>query len=137
MFNAMSVGRVLLGLYFLVPGLMKVLDPGRHIAMMEHHGIPAAALLLIVATAANVIGGLLLILNRHVRLTAFGFVVYIILVNVMMHDFWNFTGVEGGHEMQNFVKNMAILAGLLVLASASVKRELKLQGLFKSDNALD
>jgi putative oxidoreductase len=42
----------------------------------------------------------------------------------MLHDFWNFDGMEGAHELQNFVKNLAVLAGLLVLASTAPKSRL-------------
>jgi putative oxidoreductase len=36
-----------------------------------------------------------------------------------MHDFWNvYEGVSQAHETQNFVKNLAIFAGLLVLSGA-------------------
>ena len=36
-----------------------------------------------------------------------------------MHDFWNvYEGVSRAHETQNFVKNLAVFAGLLVLSSA-------------------
>jgi len=36
-----------------------------------------------------------------------------------MHDFWNtYEGVDAGRETQNFVKNLAIFAGLLVMSGA-------------------
>jgi len=126
-------GRLLLALYFLVPGLMKFAAWDLHIGMMEGHGVPLAAPLLLVAGLANVVGALLLVLNRHVRLTALGFVLYILLVNVNLHDFWNYDGIEGQHEMQNFIKNLGILAGCLVLAGASKARGLKLSDILKSD----
>ncbi len=128
-----AVGRSLLALYFLVPGLMKFAAFDQHIGLMERHGIPAAAPLLIIAGLANVIGALMLATNRHVRLASFGFAVYILLVNVLLHDFWSFDGVEGQHEMQNFIKNLGILAGLLVLAGVSVKRKLSASDFLKSD----
>lgn len=131
-----TLGRLLLALYFLLPGLMKFAAFDLHIGLMERHGIPAAAPLLIVAGLANVIGALMLATNRHVRLASLGFVAYILLINLMLHDFWNFEGVEGQHETQNFVKNLGILAGLLVLAGVSVKRSLSLSDVFRSDTAV-
>lgn len=131
-----TIGRLLLALYFLLPGLMKFAAFDMHIGLMERHGVPAAAPLLIIAGLANVIGALMLATNRHVRLVAIGFVVYILLVNIMLHDFWNFDGMEGQHEGQNFVKNLGILAGLLVLWGASVKRSLTPSEFFKSDAAV-
>lgn len=132
---ALVTGRILLALYFLLPGIMKFTAFDMHIGLMQHHGVPMAAPLLVFAGTAAIIGAVLLITNRHVRLTAFGFVIYIILVNVMLHDFWNFDGAEGQHEMQNFIKNLGILAGTLILAGTSVKRRLTLSDLTKSDAA--
>ena len=41
-----------------------------------------------------------------------------ILINVFIHNFWALTGDPSqAHETQNFVKNLAIAAGLLVLAT--------------------
>jgi len=35
-------------------------------------------------------------------------------------DFWNtYPGTDAGHEMQNFVKNLGIFAGLLVLSASN------------------
>jgi putative oxidoreductase len=129
-------GRALLGLYFLVPGVMKFLAPDMHVALMEHHGVAFAPPLMWFAAVVNVAGGLALISGRHVRLVAFGCVIYILLVNALLHDFWNFEGTEGAHEMQNFIKNLGILAGLLVLAGASKPRPIARTNWWKSDRAI-
>jgi putative oxidoreductase len=138
MSNAMIlIGRFLLGLYFLVPGLMKFAAPQMHIALMHAHNVPNAAPLMWIAAFASVIGGLLLISGRYVRLAALGFVVYILLVNGLLHDFWNtHEGVSSEREMQNFIKNLGILAGLLVLAGMNPMRWPSLKGWWRSDRAL-
>ncbi len=128
-----ATGRILLALYFLLPGLAKLLAPQAQLALMQHHNIPHAALLLPIAGTVQVLGALALMANRHVRLTALGFVLYILVINMLMHDFWHFSGAEALHEMQNFIKNLGILAGLLVLAGISPKRTLTIKDLLRSD----
>lgn len=128
-----TTGRVLLALYFLLPGLMKFAAFPAHVSMMTGHGISNAAPLLAIAGVAQVAGALLLMANRFVRFNALGFVAYILVINVMLHDFWNFSGVQGAHETQNFIKNLGILAGLLVLAGMSRWRAPTLKGLLISD----
>ena len=130
-----TIGRLLLALYFLVPGIAKLAAPADQLALMLHHNIPMAAPLLYIAGAAQIIGALLLITNRHIRLTSLGFVLYILIINFTLHDFWHFTDVEALHELQNFIKNLGILAGLLVLAGISPKRKLALKTLLRSDKA--
>lgn len=129
----MTAGRWLLGLYFFGPGIAKFVAQDQQLELMARHGIPYVDVLLIIAGIANVVGGLLLFANRYVRLTSLGFVLYILVINVMLHDFWNFSGIEGQHETQNFFKNLGILAGLLVLAGAAPWRRISLQGLLTSD----
>ena len=117
-------GRVLLGLYFLVPGIAKFADWERHVTLMETHEMEMIPLQLAVAGVVQVIGGLCLILNKQVVVCALGFATMILLINVNLHDFWNiYEGISAERETQNFVKNLAILAGLLVLAAANMTPE--------------
>ena len=122
------IGRLLLALYFLMPGIMKFAAWEDTLALMTLHNVPFEGPLVAFSAIVNIVGGLLLATNRHVRLTSFGFVLYIILVNALLHDFWNFPD-----ELQNFIKNLGILAGLLVLAGVAPRRPLALKTLFASD----
>jgi putative oxidoreductase len=130
-----AIGRCLLGLYFLVPGIMKFTAWDMHMGLMELRGVPLAAPLLAFAGVSSIIGAFLLFTNRYVRLTALGFVLYILLVNGLLHNFWALEGAEAQRETQNFIKNLGILAGLLVLAGYSKMRWPSLSGLMKSDSA--
>lgn len=128
-------GRILLALYFLLPGIMKLLATDMHVALMQHHNIPNALPLLYIAGFVQILGGLFLLANRHVRNVCLGFAVYILIINLTLHDFWNFTDVEAQHETQNFMKNMGIFAGVLILAGQSVQRKIpfSLKELLSSD----
>ena len=128
-----TLGRILLALYFLVPGIAKLAAPDMQLAMMEHHNIPAALPLLYIAGAAQVLGALLLLMGHHVRSVCLGFVLYILVINYALHDFWHFEGIEAAHELQNFLKNMGILAGLLIFAGLSPRRKLSLKGILAAD----
>ncbi len=133
---AVAVGRVLLGLYFLLPGLIKAASPEQTLAYMQSHDIPLTAGLMWFSTAVNILGGLALIFDRHVKLVAVGFIIYVLLVNLMLHDFWTMDETMVDRERQNFFKNLGILAGLLVLAGQASSRTLSLQGWWKSDRAI-
>ncbi len=75
------------------------------------------------AGLASIIGGLALMSGRYVRLAAYGFVVYTLLVNVLIHPFW-----VARSELQNFIKNLGITAGLPVLAGYAAPRWPSLKG---------
>ena len=111
-------GRSLLGLYFIVPGLSKVFDFASTLALMRMKGVPISLVLLPLTIVIQLLGGILLILGKNLRLTAFMLFGLTILINIFIHNFWALSGDPSqGHETQNFIKNLAIAAGLLVLAT--------------------
>jgi putative oxidoreductase len=111
-------GRVLLGLYFVVPGLLKVSGFTGTLSYMELHGVPLALPLLLLTILLQVGGGLAIIFDRQTRTAAFLLAGLTLLINLFMHDFWNeYPGGNAQHELQNFIKNLGIFAGLLLLAS--------------------
>lgn len=120
-----TTGRVLIALYFLLPGIMKFARWDYHVLLMEKHGMIQIPLLLALAGTIQVIGALLLIINRYTALVALTFACMVLLINVNLHDFWNFSGIEGKHELQNFIKNLGIFAGLLILTGLSWKETFK------------
>jgi len=112
------VGRSLLGLYFIGPGLSKVFNFTSTLALMRMKGVPFSLFLLPLTIAIQLLGGIFLILGKNLRLTAFMLFGLTICINIFIHNFWALYGEPSQeHEMQNFVKNLAIAAGLLVLAT--------------------
>ena len=119
----MHIGRILLALYFLIPGVGKFLSWDRSVALMETHNMPMIPLLLAIAAVAQVAGSVSLLLNKHVVICSLGFAVMTILINLNLHDFWNtYEGVNPEREFQNFFKNIGIFAGLLLLAAINIDK---------------
>ena len=112
-------GRSLLALYFIVPGLFKFLDWDGHIALMTAHGMIMAPLFLALAGILQLSAGACLMINRYVMWSALALALLTLAINFNLHDFWNYSGIEGDHELQNFIKNLGIFAGLLVLTGLS------------------
>ena len=112
------VGRSLLGLYFLGPGIAKVFNYSNYVAVMEQNEVPLTLLALPTVILIQVIGGVMLILNQNIKVFAWALFLTTIVINIYIHDFWTLEdGISKSHETQNFVKNLAICAGLLVLGS--------------------
>lgn len=114
-----TAGRVMLALYFLLPGVMKFVSWEMHVALMAKHNMPAIEPLLAVAGTLQILAAIALLANRYTYIVSLGLALMVVVINLCLHDFWNFSGIEAAHEMQNFVKNLGILAGLLVLAGHS------------------
>lgn len=118
------LGRSLLGLYFLLPGVSKVFTYTGTLELMITKGVPLAFIALPITIIIQVGFATCLILNKNVQIGSLVLFCLTILINVFIHDFWNLGGdASQSHETQNFVKNLAIASGLLVLSGTS--KELK------------
>ena len=112
------VGRSLLGLYFLGPGIAKIFNYSNYVGVMQQNDVPLTLLALPAVILIQVIGGVMLVLNQNVKVFAWALFFTTMVINFYIHDFWTLEdGMVKAHETQNFVKNLAICAGLLVLAS--------------------
>jgi len=112
------IGRTLLGLYFIGPGLSKVFEFTAILALMRIKGVPFSSVLLPLTIFIQLIGGIFLILGKNLRLASFILFGLTICINIFIHNFWTLNGDPSqAHETQNFIKNLAIAAGLLVLAT--------------------
>jgi putative oxidoreductase len=111
------LGRFLLGLYFLLPGLGKVFFFQENFDVVIEREVPLPFLSLSLVTIAQVFFGLMLMLGKFVHIGSIVLALVTILINLYIHDFWNMIdNPNQSHEIQNFVKNLGILAGLLVLS---------------------
>lgn len=112
------LGRLLLGLYFILPGIMKITGYAGTVAYMEQHNVPMISVLLPLTILIQISAGAAIIVGFHGRWAAFLLAGLTLAINVFMHNFWAYPeGVERAHEMQNFIKNMAIFAGLLIVSA--------------------
>ena len=121
-----TVGRVLLGLYFLLPGISKIPTYAGTTEYMLLHNIPLATILLPITIVLQVGLGVMLIIGYRIKESALILAALTIFINIGMHDFWNeYPNTDAGHETQNFVKNLAIFAGLLVLSATDKVQQWK------------
>lgn len=113
-----AVGRTLLGLYFIIPGASKIFNFAGTLALMRLKGVPFSSVLLPITIVVQIIGGIFLVLGKNLRVSSLLLFGLTILINIYIHNFWSLAGDPSqGHEMQNFIKNLAIAAGLLILAT--------------------
>ena len=110
-------GRVLLGIYFLLPGLGKIFTYPDNLILLASKGVPLSVISLPLTILIEIGLGLFLIFGKYVRVSSFILFALTILINIFIHDFWNLSGDIQAHETQNFYKNMGVAAGLLILAT--------------------
>ncbi len=105
------LGRILLALIFLGAGTGKFANPARTAAYMRGGGIPDSVVLplLYLAALVEVLGGILLIIGLRVRIVALILVLFLIPVTIIFHAI--------PHDQTNTLKNIAIMGGLLMVAT--------------------
>ena len=117
-------GRSLLALYFLLPGIMKFVAWDTHVELMETHEMSMITPLLALSGIIQIGAAICLLINKQVAICALALAGMVLIINVNLHDFWNvYEGVNAERETQNFVKNLGIFAGLLLLAAMNMKSE--------------
>ena len=110
-------GRMLLGIYFLLPGLGKIFTYSDNLILLASKAVPLSVISLPLTILIEIGLGFFLIFGKYVRVSSFILFALTILINIFIHDFWNLSGDIQAHEAQNFYKNMGVAAGLLILAT--------------------
>ncbi len=104
-------GRILLSLMFIQAGIGKIFGYEGTAAHMTENGVPAILLPLVILTEAG--GGLCVLLGLWTRYAAIALAGFTVLAGLLFH-------YQPGDMMQmiNFMKNITIAGGFLVLAGA-------------------
>jgi putative oxidoreductase len=84
---------------------------------MAAHGMRHIPFLLGVALAIELLGSICLITGFQARTAAGIMFVYLGIVTVRLHDFWNQAGAAAGANQTQFFKNLGIMGGLLMVAT--------------------
>jgi putative oxidoreductase len=113
------VGRTLLGLIFVLSGVMKFVNWEGSAGYMTAKGLPMVPVLLALAAIVEVVGGICVIIGYRTDVSAVALFLYLIPVTLVFHNFWGAQGMEAQMQMANFLKNLSIMGGLLTLAVTS------------------
>jgi len=112
------LGRIAIAALFLPAGLNKLMGVEGTTGYFTSLGLPAVAILVWVVIAIEVLGGVALILGYRTRLVAIALAVFTLLASIAGHAFWA-APVDAAFITQLlFFKNIAVIGGLLVLASS-------------------
>ena len=111
------LGRICLAAIFFVSAAGKMSDIAGTTGFMASKGIPMAGLLIWGALACEIIGGLLVLVGFRARFGAFLLLLFLIPTTLIIHNFWGVAGQERTAQMLQFLKNVAIMGGLLLVCA--------------------
>jgi putative oxidoreductase len=115
---ALLVGRILIGLLFLVAAYNKIKGYGGATGYFGKLGIPAPQIMLPLTIVFEAAAGILLIIGYQTRLVALTIAAFCIVSALLAH--MNF---GDGNQLNHFLKNLAIAGGALVLFAGGAGRQ--------------
>lgn len=110
------LARILLMILFVLAGWGKLTGFEGTVGYMTSLGAPAPMVAAAVAVIMEFLVGIALILGFYTRPLALLFALFVLGTALLGHPFWNMVEPEHSANMTQFLKNLSIVGGLLLLA---------------------
>lgn len=116
--NALShygplAGRILIALIFVFAGFGKITGFEGTVGYIASKGLPLPQLAAIGAIIIELGGGIMLVLGLKTRWAAAAILIFTGLAALFFHNFWAVSPDQAQNQMIHFMKNIAIMGGLL------------------------
>jgi putative oxidoreductase len=111
------VGRILLGLIFVLSGFAKISGFDGTAGYIASKGLPLPQLLAALTIVVELGGGLALMAGLYTRQAVVALAGFSLLTAIVFHNFWAAPQAEQLMQQINFMKNLAIAGGMLVVAA--------------------
>ncbi|MBI2318540.1 MAG: DoxX family protein [Betaproteobacteria bacterium] len=106
-------GRLLLALIFVLSGFEKITGFSGTVGYITAKGLPLPQLAAIGAIVFELAGSIMLVLGWKARWGALLLFVFTALATIFFHNFWAVPADQSTNQMIHFMKNLAIMGGLL------------------------
>jgi len=114
--QALLIGRILLAAVFLVAGVRKLMGVAASAGYLAKLGFPMPEVMVWVAIVIELGGAVLLITGWNARRAAWLLILFVAIATAMAHRFWEFDAAQYNNQLNHFLKNAAIIGGLLYVA---------------------
>ena len=109
------LARAFLGALFLISGAFKIAGFSGVAGYMASAGLPMVPVLLVITIAIEVGAGLSLVTGWKAFYGAAILAQFLIPTTVIFHAFWSADAANFSNQLTNFLKNLAILGGMLLV----------------------
>lgn len=127
------LGRICIAMIFVVAGFNNFMDFSGTVAFFSSEGLPFAKILAIFGIGAEIVGGLMVLLGFRARFGAFILFLFTLPTTFVFYDFWTLESTAAINHMQHFMKNFAMMGGLLYIMAYGAG-SISVDGLTKSDS---
>jgi putative oxidoreductase len=110
-------GRILMSVLFLISGVFKIGGYSQMVGYSASKGLPMAGVAIACAAVIELAAGLAILAGFQTKIAAWILFLYLIPVTFFFHNFWAMQGAEQQQNMIEFLKNVSIMGGLVILAT--------------------
>jgi putative oxidoreductase len=111
------LGRFLISAVFLFSGINKIASFSMMTGFATAKGMPLPAVAIAGAAAIEILCGLAVLTGFQAKISAWILFVYLIPTTIIFHNFWTLQGADKIDAEAHFMKNLAIMGGLLLLST--------------------
>lgn len=111
------VSRIFIAALFLVAGTRKLLTYAGTVGYFTKLGFPAAETFAVAAIVIEIGCGLMLLVGWRTRWAAWLLIVFVAIATAMAHRFWEFEPAQLNNQLNHFLKNLAVIGGLVFVAT--------------------
>jgi len=116
------IGRILIAALFLNAGLRKAFTYAATVGYFTKLGFPMPEAMAVIAPIIEIGGAVLLIIGWKSRYAAWLLSLFVVIAAFAAHRFWTFDAAQYTNQMNHFMKNIAIIGGLLFVAACGPGR---------------
>ena len=110
-------GRIFLSVIFLLSGVNKLFAFQMYTGWAAGAHLPMPSVAIAIAAAIEILGGLAILAGFQTKLASWIVFLYLIPTTFFFHNFWTMDGMNRIDNQVHFLKNVAIMGGLLILAA--------------------
>ena len=111
------IGRVLIAALFIPAGISKIGGFEGTVGYIASVGLPLATAGAIVAIVIEVAAGAALLVGYRTKQAALVLALFTLVATVLFHNFWAMSEDQAFMQQLMFMKNIAVVGGLLVVAA--------------------
>jgi len=116
------IGRVLLGWIFLTLGWGKIGNMAAFAGYLTSLGVPAPGLFATIVPPVEFLIGVALVLGIATRYASIVCFLFVLVATALAHRYWEFPAAQQVAQYNNFLKNLSIMGGALLLFVAGPGR---------------
>ena len=116
--SGLLLGRVLLGVIFLTSGYAKLMHLDAFAQSLASRGVPMSGPLSVLGALVECLGGLAIVIGFQVRWVSLLMILFVIVATAISHRYWELADAARRTQQTQFMKNLAIIGGFLLLMAS-------------------